>query len=146
MRRRLQSGIVLTLLACVLLLIEGQVRIPGLGSGKTMRGIAWAGPAGVEGDSVVIKPGQSLFLEPNVPNPFSKTTQIAYTLDRETTVTLRVFDAFYNDVLTLVDAEVQTPGRYVVDFVPVGEFSSAMYFYSLTTDAGTETRRMLLMR
>lgn len=146
MRRRLQSGIVLASLACLLLAVEGQVRIPGFGSGRGMHNIAWAQPTGVEGDSVVIKPGQSLFLEPNVPNPFDKATTIAYTLDRETPVTLRVFDAFYNDVRTLVDAEVQTPGRYEIEFVPVGEFSSAMYFYSLTTDAGTETRRMLLVR
>lgn len=141
MSKGLQSVLFAVLAACLLLPAEGMIGLPGQGSAGG--NAVWAG---TEGDSVVIKPGQSLFLEPNVPNPFDKATRIAYTLDRETTVTLRVFDAFYNDVRTLVDAQVQTPGRYEVEFAPGGNYSSAMYFYSLTTDAGIETRRMLLVR
>lgn len=101
---------------------------------------------GVEGDSTVIKPGSSLFLEPNFPNPFTNTTQIAYTLDRETKVLLEVFDAFYNQVLTLVEMDSQGPGRYEIDFAPNGEFASGMYLYSLTTSEGTQVRRMLFLR
>lgn len=146
MRKRLQSAVISVLIAGAFLLVEGHVQVPGIENGEGLRGVAWAGTAGAEGDSVVIKLGQTLFLEPNVPNPFDKTTRIAYTLDRETPVTLRVFDAFYNDVRTLVNGQVQAPGRYVVDFEPDGKYSSTMYFYSLTTDAGIETRRMLLVR
>ena len=108
-------------------------------------GAVYAQPFGVEGDSIVIKEGSTLFLEPNVPNPFVVRTRISYTLDRETMVLLRVYDAFYNDVITLVEEDSQQPGRYDVDFVPAGRYGSGMYFYSLTTNAGTETRRMLFV-
>lgn len=100
----------------------------------------------VEGDSVPINPGQTLFLEPNVPNPFSDQTIISYTLDRETRVTLRIFDAFYNEIATLVDDVFQVEGRYTVPFRHDGKLSSGMYFFSLTTSAGIETRRMLLVK
>lgn len=102
-------------------------------------------PFSVQGDSVVIKQGSSLFLEPNIPNPFTHQTKISYTLDRETKVLLTVFDAFYNDVIILVEENSQGPGRYEIDFNPVGKFGTGMYFYSLTTSAGTETRRMLFI-
>ena len=100
----------------------------------------------VEGDTVNITPGQSLFLEPNIPNPFQGRTTIAYTLDRETRVTLRVFDAFYNEISILVDNDLQAVGRYEEIFDAGGDLASGMYFYSLTTSAGVETRRMLLVK
>ncbi len=100
----------------------------------------------VEGDTIRITPGQPLFLEPNVPNPFQERTTIGYTLDRETRVTLRVFDAFYNEIATLVDDEFQVEGHYEKVFDPERQLASGMYFYSLTTSAGIETRRMLLCR
>ncbi len=100
----------------------------------------------VEGDSVRINPGRSLFLEPNAPNPFSDRTTISYSLDRETRVTLRVFDAFYNEIVLLVDDEFQVEGRYEVVFNPDDMLASGMYFFSLTTSAGVETRRMLLVK
>ena len=100
----------------------------------------------VEADTVDVVPGQTLFLEPNIPNPFSSTTIIAYSLDRETTVTLRVFDAFYNEVATLIDDLVQVEGRYEITFNPEGELASGMYFFSLTTSEGVLTRRMLLLK
>lgn len=100
----------------------------------------------VEGDTVSINPGQTLFLEPNIPNPFRDQTIISYTLDRETRVTLRIFDAFYNKIATLVDDVFQVEGRYTVPFRHDGKLSSGMYFFSLTTSAGVETRRMLLVK
>jgi hypothetical protein len=99
--------------------------------------------AGVEGDSIVIIPGQPLYLEPNIPNPFSTKTTIGYTLDRETPVTLAVYDQFYNLIEVLVDDEYQTEGRYEVEYNPKGALASGWYFYSLKTSAGVETRRMM---
>lgn len=147
--RHLRQAAVRASVTCALLLMEGVAGGLGVGlrgMGASSSGTVRAMPAGTEGDSVVITPGQSLFLEPNVPNPFDRETVIAYTLDRDTKVILRIYDAFYNDVLTLVDEDSQPPGRYTVTFTPAGEYATAMYFYSLTTSAGTETRRMLLLR
>lgn len=137
----------IALFSAVFLLCSGiPVAGEGLGAdGRTSGEVLHAMPFGVEGDSVVIKGGTSLFLEPNVPNPFKSETEISYTLDRETKVLLRVYDAFYNDVITLVEEDSQAPGRYVIMFTPAGRFGSGMYFYSLTTSAGTETRRMMFV-
>ena len=136
------------MLCCALLLLGAGVPVSGEKCGADGKGhekALRAMPFGVEGDSIVIRQGSSLFLEPNVPNPFKSETEISYTLDRETKVVLRVYDAFYNDVITLVEEDTQAPGRYVIPFTPAGRFGSGMYFYSLTTSAGTETRRMMFV-
>ncbi len=96
-------------------------------------------------DSVEIIPGNRFFLEPNAPNPFTRTTVIGYSLDVETNVVLKVYDFFYNEIAILVD-EVQPAGRYEVVFDPEGKIASGMYFYELTTARGTEIRRMMFIR
>ena len=98
-------------------------------------------------DSVKFEPGTSLFLEPNFPNPFVEKTTIAFTLDETAVVTLKVYDAFYNPVRTLIDAEERSAGRYPVEFDTKSRLASGMYFYTLEIEGGEKlTRRMLVRR
>ena len=97
------------------------------------------------GDSIGVEPGQSTYLEPNVPNPFTLSTLIAYSLATETSVILTVYDFFYGEVTTLVNNKTQAPGRYEVSFTPAS-LASGMYFYTLRTREGIEQRRMLYIK
>jgi hypothetical protein len=103
------------------------------------------GPALQAIDSSTIEPGLKTYLEPNVPNPFSGPTVIAYTLAEETRVVLRVYDYFYRVVAVLVDDVLQSPKRYTVNFFPEG-LPSGMFIYELRTSKGIETRRMLYIK
>ena len=88
----------------------------------------------------------------NYPNPFNPSTKIKYTVPSVITnaaqqsqlVTLKVYDALGNEIATLVNEE-QSSGEYEVTF-EAGEFTSGIYFYSLTRGKLAETRKMLLLK
>ena len=86
------------------------------------------------------------FLAPNVPNPFRETTTISYSLARDERVTIRVYDAFYNQIKILVD-EDQAAGLHSIPFDAAG-LSSGFFFYALSTPSRSapEWGRMVLMR
>lgn len=86
------------------------------------------------------------FLAPNAPNPFRETTTISYSIARNERVTLKVYDAFYNQISVLVDEE-QAAGLHSVVFNANG-LSSGFFFYSLSTNSLAEPDwgRMVLMR
>jgi len=90
--------------------------------------------------------GARHFLAPNVPNPFRERTTISYSIPRDEHVTIKVYDAFYNQITVLVD-ENQAAGLHSVPF-EAGGLSSGFFFYSLTTTSHAEPdwERMVLMR
>ncbi len=80
----------------------------------------------------------------NYPNPFSVSTNISFNLPKNSHVNLSVFDISGRLVKTLIN-ENRTGGQYVVQFTP--EFgASSTYFYKLTTDYNTVTRKMTFLR
>jgi len=83
-------------------------------------------------------------LDANYPNPFARSTAIAYELPEPATVRLEVFDVLGRRVQTLVDSE-QVAGRHTVQFAVEG-LASGVYLYRLTADARTATRQMQLVR
>ena len=84
-------------------------------------------------------------LEQNYPNPFNPTTTIIYQLSAVGHVTLRIYDTLGREVITLVNNEEESPGTYTVHWNGTnreGErVSSGVYFYQLTTDDGTQTKK-----
>lgn len=83
-------------------------------------------------------------LHGNYPNPFTRTTTVSYELRRSDHVQLRVFDLQGRLVETLAD-HVQTAGIHRVVFAP-SRLPSGSYFYRLETSAGTQSRKMTLVR
>ena len=83
-------------------------------------------------------------LRQNYPNPFDGSTQIGYELDTGGHVRLDVFDLTGRRVETLVDGLVP-PGEHAVLF-DGRRLASGTYVYRLETDAGSESRRMVLVR
>jgi hypothetical protein len=83
-------------------------------------------------------------LEQNYPNPFNPRTTIAFTLSKESTVRLDVFDATGRLVATLVD-ESRGVGRHQLDF-DASRLSSGVYFYRLRAGDVVEQKKMVLLK
>ncbi|MCK4548078.1 MAG: T9SS type A sorting domain-containing protein [Candidatus Eisenbacteria sp.] len=92
------------------------------------------------------------YLAQNMPNPFNPITEIAYGIPRGASisrVTMNVYDTLGRRVQTLVDLD-QGPGTYSAvwdgrDHNGV-TVASGIYFYRLTWNANTETKRMVLLK
>ena len=80
-------------------------------------------------------------LAPNYPNPFRGTTRLVFETAAPGQVTLAVYDVLGREVQTLVDAFL-APGRQEVLF-EASSLAQGVYFYSLKTPRGHQTRRMV---
>ncbi len=83
-------------------------------------------------------------LSQNYPNPFNPSTRISYTLEQAGKVNLSVFNTIGQKVYTAVD-EVRNAGSYSTT-IDLRSLSSGVYFYTLTSGAFTETRKMVLLK
>ena len=84
----------------------------------------------------------------NYPNPFNPETVIEYSLERSGNVRLEVFNILGQSARVLVD-EFQDAGDYKVVWNTLSgstSYPSGVYFYRLTVDANTLTRKMVLMK
>jgi hypothetical protein len=89
-------------------------------------------------------PPTSYELGQNYPNPFNPATTIRYKIAKEGRVTITVFDILGKEVMGLVD-EVKSPGSYSTVFNGSG-LASGMYFYRITANDFTLTKKMMLIK
>jgi len=82
----------------------------------------------------------------NYPNPFNPATKIRFELPAGEIhrVLLKVFDALGREIKTLVSEQLNS-GVYEVDFNAV-RLPSGVYFYKLTADDFTQTKKMVLIK
>ncbi len=85
-----------------------------------------------------------LALEQNYPNPFNPSTTIGFTLPRAGAVRMVVYDVLGREITILLDDEL-TAGRYEVR-MDASRLPNGIYFYRLTHDGVSQTKRMILMR
>jgi len=83
-------------------------------------------------------------LDQNYPNPFNPTTNINFSIPNEAFVTLDVYNAIGQKVASLVN-EDKSAGTYTVDFNATN-LTSGIYFYKITADNFTDTKKMILMK
>jgi hypothetical protein len=109
-------------------------------------GLQRAGFKKVTGMNTVPELPASYALQQNFPNPFNPSTRITYQLPDDAFVTVKVFDLLGKEIATLVN-ERQQAGVHHASF-SADQFSlpSGVYFYSLTTDHFTQTRKMVLAK
>jgi len=116
--------------------------------------------AGVPVEVVEVEVGvpNEFKLEQNYPNPFNSTTIIKFTIStspsnpspyqgegkRERFTTLKVYNVLGKEVATLVN-EDKAPGRYSVTF-DAGKTPSGIYFYKLTSESFSETKKLILLK
>ena len=80
----------------------------------------------------------------NYPNPFNPSTVISYQIPVSSNVTLKVYDALGNEVVTLVN-EFRPAGSYTFEFDAVN-LPSGIYFYKLSSSDFVETKKMILLK
>jgi hypothetical protein len=83
-------------------------------------------------------------LEQNYPNPFNPSTQISWQSAAGSHQTLKVFDVLGNEVAVLVD-EFREAGNHRITFNAT-VLASGIYYYTLTTGAVSQTKKMILIR
>lgn len=86
----------------------------------------------------------SFSLSQNYPNPFNPTTVIRFWLSVGSNTSLKIYDVMGREVQTLVNEKLQ-PGTYESSF-DGSQFTSGVYFYKLSTDGFSETKKMLLLK
>ncbi|HLT24416.1 MAG TPA: T9SS type A sorting domain-containing protein, partial [Ignavibacteria bacterium] len=80
----------------------------------------------------------------NYPNPFNPSTKIRYAIPSKGIVTLKVFNTLGKEVAKLVE-QFHTPGEYEYTFHASG-LSSGIYYYTISSDNFTETKKMVLLK
>jgi len=85
----------------------------------------------------------------NYPNPFNPSTTIAFEIDKIMSVSIDIYNAKGQLVRTLSEA-VYPAGRHTLTWNGNDDsdqsVSSGIYFYRLTTEKGSDTRKMLLLK
>jgi photosystem II stability/assembly factor-like uncharacterized protein len=88
----------------------------------------------------------------NYPNPFNPSTKIKFDVQLSPLsergvggfITLKIYDALGREVETLVNEKL-TPGTYEVEW-NAEKYTSGIYFYRLTTDGYSVTKKMVLIK
>lgn len=83
-------------------------------------------------------------LSQNYPNPFNPTTIINYQLSASSNVSLKIYDITGKEISVLVNQK-QTSGYYNVKF-DGSNFPSGVYFYKITAEDFSETKKMILIK
>jgi len=83
-------------------------------------------------------------LNQNYPNPFNPVTQIQYEMKSAGQVNMELFDIRGAKVRTLIN-ENKPEGSYEFTF-DGSQLSSGVYFYSMTANGITKTRKLVLMK
>ncbi len=88
-------------------------------------------------------------LDQNYPNPFNPSTRIPLTLARPGRVVVQVFDVRGAHVATVFDGSLRE-GRHAIEWAGRDDrgqpIASGMYFYTLTTNGQTLSRKMLVLK
>ena len=99
-------------------------------------------PVGIQPISTNVPDKYSL--HQNFPNPFNPVTTIKFDIRTAAFTKLSVFDILGREIQILVNEELKT-GSYSLVFDGC-EYNSGVYFYRLTTEDFTETKRMLMVK
>jgi flagellar hook assembly protein FlgD len=92
---------------------------------------------------------RDFWLEPNFPNPFNPTTNIRFSVDRQTAVSLVIYDLLGQEVRRLVD-EVMSPGTRTLSWDGRDDLgrpqASGTYIYRLKAESFLEAKKMVLLK
>lgn len=84
-------------------------------------------------------------LENAYPNPFNPSTNIKFNLSKAGSVSLKVYNVMGQLVKTIVDNTYKNKGEYTYS-IDMDNFSSGVYFYTLTQGNQQITKKMILMK
>jgi len=85
-------------------------------------------------------------LHQNFPNPFNPQTTIIFEIPEREEVELRIYDILGKEVALLAD-DIFDSGNYKIEFsASSAGLSSGVYFYTLTSNGFTDSKKMLLLK
>jgi hypothetical protein len=80
------------------------------------------------------------------PNPSNDFTQLYYSLEKNSSVTISVFDLSGNQILNVIDNKVQEVGEHI-EYINTQSLSAGIYFIRLNTaDGYGETKKLLIAK
>jgi len=104
-------------------------------------------PTGIDEDNDQLP--NEFNLHQNYPNPFNPSTVISYQLATSSNVKLTIYNMLGQKIKTLVNS-YQSAGEHTITWNATDNsnnpVSSGVYFYSLTSDASTVQKKMILLR
>lgn len=115
----------------------------GYGVGQSGKVIKYTGPSGINLANTLIP--AEFNLEQNYPNPFNPSTRINFSIPSSSNVSLKVFNSLGKEVAQLVN-EFKTAGNYSYDFNASSNLTSGVYFYTLTSENFTQTKKLTLIK
>ncbi len=83
-------------------------------------------------------------LKQNYPNPFNPQTKIRFDIRKASFTELKIYDMLGREIKTLVNENLK-PGEYEVSF-NAASLPSGVYFYRISTESFTETKKMMLIK
>lgn len=86
----------------------------------------------------------NFILATNYPNPFNASTIIEFSLQKQSFVTIEVYDILGRSVAKLVSDDMSAGSHQVV--WNANNQSSGVYFYSINADGFTQTKKMSLLK
>ena len=87
----------------------------------------------------------TVFLDNNYPNPFNPSTKISFVLGTTGRATLKVYNLLGQEVATLADGEFNGGDTQTFTF-DASKYSSGIYYYQLKSTAGTQIKKMMLLK
>ena len=89
-------------------------------------------------------PLSGISLLQNYPNPFSSTTTIQFSLEKNQNVKLSVIDIQGNEIAKIIEGNMEA-GQHLIEF-DGNNYKSGQYFYKIETDNFTKIKKMILMK
>jgi hypothetical protein len=83
-------------------------------------------------------------LHQNYPNPFNPSTNIKFDIPKSSFVRISVYDISGKEISVLVNTQL-LPGSYQADW-NASNYSSGVYYYTLTAGHYYETKKMILIK
>lgn len=105
-------------------------------------------PTGVEKNPDAIV--SNYMLEQNYPNPFNPSTNISYSLPKDSKVLLVIYNSLGQEIVRLINNSEQIKGRYTAIWNGKDNagrvVSSGVYFYQLITNDVMLTKKMQMLK
>jgi len=96
----------------------------------------------IDPEAVVIP--QAFGLNPVYPNPFNPSTTVSWTLDQTSDVDLTVYDVMGREVAVLMSGTMEARTHQLT--WDASNLSSGVYFVQLTTPAGVDIQKVMLLK
>lgn len=88
-------------------------------------------------------------LEQNYPNPFNPETVISFNMPKSGSVQIKIYDVLGKEIRTLINEE-RNAGKHNIYWNATDEYgkrvSSGVYFYTISADNFSQTKKMVLMK